>query len=295
MNEPIRHHYIPQFILRNFCFNNHGEVRYYCKKTNVESVANTRNVFMERNLYRDEINSPNDPTKIEHDFAEFEREVSLIVKSKLLSKDKIILNMEEDNKLRLFFALMGFRSERVRTNFETGLCKSSKDFYSRYQRDGNFLDFWKRNLGNAVTCRSIQEVIDHPEIDDPIKVFLIRDTFGYLGRYFVVAERCESKDFIIGDTYPVVVSGTLPNGFPLESYSIFPLSPERILMMVCRGAEGTPREVLGFRQTVLTMPKMNDDGTYTIRKRKFYDEEVAYINEMIFKEAQAGVVFKNSF
>ena len=65
--------------------------------------------------------------------------------------------------------------------------------------------------------------------------------------------------------------------------------------MVCRGAEETPREVLRFRQTVLTMPKMNDDGTYTIRKRKFYDEEVAYINEMIFKEAQAGVVFKNSF
>lgn len=124
-----------------FCFNNHGDVRYYCKKTNVESVANTRDVFMERNLYRDEINSPNDPTKIEHDFAEFEREVSLIVKSKLLSEDKIILNMEEDNRLRLFFALMGFRSERVRTNFETGLCKNSKDLYSRYQRDGNFLDF----------------------------------------------------------------------------------------------------------------------------------------------------------
>lgn len=65
MNEPIRHHYIPQFILRNFCFNNHGEVRYYCKKTNVESVANTRDVFMERNLYRDEINSPNDPTSVQ--------------------------------------------------------------------------------------------------------------------------------------------------------------------------------------------------------------------------------------
>ncbi|MBQ9106951.1 MAG: DUF4238 domain-containing protein [Clostridia bacterium] len=108
MNEPIRHHFIPQFILKNFCFSNHGEVRYYCKKRNVESVANTRDVFMERNLYRDEINSPNDPTKIERDFAEFEREVSLIVKSKLLSEDKIILNMEEDSKLRLFFCIDGF-------------------------------------------------------------------------------------------------------------------------------------------------------------------------------------------
>lgn len=108
MNEPVRHHFIPQFILKNFCFNSRGEIRYYCKKTCVQSVANTRDVFMERNLYRDEINSPNDPTKIERDFAEFEREVSLIVKSKLLPEDKIILNMEEDAKLRLFFCINGF-------------------------------------------------------------------------------------------------------------------------------------------------------------------------------------------
>ena len=139
------------------------------------------------------------------------------------------------------------------------------------------------------------KVLDHQKIDEPIKVFFMRDTIGYLGRYFVIAERCESKDFIIGDTYPVVVSGTLPNGFPLELYSIFPLSPERILMMVCRGAESTPRDVLRFRQTVLTMPKMNEDGTYTVRKRKFYDDEVEYVNGMIFKEAQTGVIFKNSF
>ena len=152
MGEPIRHHYIPQFILRNFCCNNDSEVRYCCKQTETISVLNTREVFMERNLYRDEANSPNDPTKIERDFAEFEREVSIIIKNKLLSEDEVVLNMEEDSKFRCFFALMGFRSERVRTNFERGLCKSSKDFYSHYQKDGNFLDFWKRNLGNAVTA-----------------------------------------------------------------------------------------------------------------------------------------------
>ncbi len=88
MNEPIRHHFIPQFILRNFCFNNRGEVRYYCKKTETESIMNTRDVFMARNLYRDEINTPDDPTKLEREFAEFEREVSLIVKSICFPKTK---------------------------------------------------------------------------------------------------------------------------------------------------------------------------------------------------------------
>lgn len=291
MNEPIRHHFIPQFILRNFCFNSHCNVRYYCKKTNSESIANTRDVFMKKNLYRDEINYPTNPTKLEHDFADLECEVSRIINNKLLFDDNIILNTEEDYKLRLFFTLMGYRSERMFTKFERELCQSSKDFFSLYQKNGNFLDFWKRNLEKIIKCRSIEEIFNHPQIDYPIKVFFRRDTIGYFGRYFVIVESCEDKTFIIGDTYPIVVRGILPNGLPLELYSIFPLSPKRTLMMVCRGADETPRQVLGFRKTVLTIPTINEDGTYTVRKKRFFNEEVELINNMIFKEAQAGIVY----
>lgn len=31
--EPIKHHYIPQFILRNFCFDDGSHLFYYDKKT----------------------------------------------------------------------------------------------------------------------------------------------------------------------------------------------------------------------------------------------------------------------
>ncbi|MDE6214718.1 MAG: DUF4238 domain-containing protein, partial [Lachnospiraceae bacterium] len=31
--EPIRHHYIPQFILRNFCFDEENRLYYFNKKT----------------------------------------------------------------------------------------------------------------------------------------------------------------------------------------------------------------------------------------------------------------------
>lgn len=55
--EPIRHHYIPQFILRNFCFNDRGDLFYYDKENSKTSVKNTRDIFMVRNLYRDEINN----------------------------------------------------------------------------------------------------------------------------------------------------------------------------------------------------------------------------------------------
>lgn len=291
-NEPVRHHYIPQFILRNFCFDGNRKVYYYDKSKNTFSVQDIRNIFMSKHLYKDEINSPEEPTKIEHDLSIFEREVSHIIKNKFLSGYEITLDMNEDAKLRLFFAIMGFRSERVRNDFSINAKKDSKLMYSYYQKDGNFEDLWKRNLGKLVNCRSIQEVLDSPEIDEPIKIFFCRDTIGLAGMYFVVIERFMCEDFIIGDTYPVAVSGTMRNGFPLHIYSIFPISPERIILMVENGADAAPREVLGFRQNVLMLPKMNQDGTYRIRVKKMYAEEVKPINAMILKEAEIGCIYK---
>ena len=62
--EPIRHHYIPQFILRNFAFDDSGKILYYDKKQNTVSVVDSRDIFMEKNLYRDEINNFGEPTQI---------------------------------------------------------------------------------------------------------------------------------------------------------------------------------------------------------------------------------------
>ncbi len=291
-NEPIRHHYIPQFILRNFCFDDNANVHYYDKISGSFSIQETRNVFMSKHLYRDEINFPDAPTKMEYDFSVFEREVSSIIKNKFLYDSEITLDMDEDSKLRLFFAIMGFRSERVKDHFKKQLNSNSKQFYYFYQSNRDFEDFWKRNLSRLVCCRSIQEVWEHEEIDEPIKVFFKRDTMGIMGMHFAVVERYESEDFIIGDTYPVVVTGYLSNGFPLHIYSIFPISPKRIVLMVANGADATPSEVLGFRQSILRLPKMNSDGTYRIRVKKIYAEEVKPINEMIIKEAKTGCIYK---
>ena len=200
--EPIRHHYIPQFILRNFCFNNRDDLLYFDKETSRTSVKNTRAVFMARNLYRDELNSPDEPTKIEKDMARFENEASQIITGRFLDKDELSITLEEDEKLKLFFAIMSFRSKITSNKFGAEASDENKAFYSRYQKDGNLADFWKRNLGNLVNCRSLKEVWDHNGIDDPIKVFFQRDTLGYWGLYFVVVERRGPIDFIISDADP---------------------------------------------------------------------------------------------
>lgn len=88
--EPIRHHYIPQFILRNFC-DNKGFMHYYSKEDNELILRKPKNIFMVRNLYRDEINYTDCSTKIEKDLGRFESEVSQIVRDKLLMGDAITL------------------------------------------------------------------------------------------------------------------------------------------------------------------------------------------------------------
>lgn len=103
-SEPIRHHYIPQFILKNFCFEEQ-HLHYFDKQTGCVSVKDTRDVFMVRNLYRDEINSSLDPVKIEKDLAEYEREVAPIMKERFLSEREIFLSAEEEAKIRLIWCV----------------------------------------------------------------------------------------------------------------------------------------------------------------------------------------------
>ena len=257
--EPIRHHYIPQFILKNFCFKERF-LYYFDKQTGCVSVKDTRDVFMARNLYRDEINCVADPVKIEKDLAEYEREIAQIIKERFLSGREVHITPQENEMLKLFFAIMGFRSLNAKRSFDDSSSLRSKAYCKSYQPDGNTLDFWKRNLGYIVRCRSFKEVWDHPQIDDPIKVFSHRDTVGYFGKYIAIAEANMPNSFLIGDTYPVAVSGVLPNGLLMPMYDIFPISPQRVLIMASNGVQGTPRDVLFLREFLFQPPKYDESA-----------------------------------
>ncbi len=291
--EPVKHHYIPQFILRNFCFED-NRLLYYDKQTGEVSVKETKDVFMVRNLYRDEINYAADPVKIEKDLAQYEREVAQLLKERFLDAQEIYITPQEDAKLRLFFAIMGFRSLNTNQIFGTTLSKQSKKYYGQYQADGDFLDLWKRNLGHIVQCRSFEDVWNHPQIDDPIKIIFHRDTVGYFGKYIAVAEADDDDAFVIGDIYPVAVSGTLSNGLPLNMYNIFPISSNRVLFMTNIGVEGTPRDVLFLRNFLFLPPKyIHEQNLLRIRVKKLSRDEVQYLNTEIANNANKGFAFRH--
>ena len=230
--EPIRHHYIPRFILRKFCDEN-GQLSYFDIDTKTISQKKPEDVFVTRNLYRDTINHPDEPVKIEKDLARFENEASKIIEK--FFDDDVILTTEEDEKLRLFFAIMGFRSERVQKQFGINADQDYKDFYGFYQEDGNLTDFWKRNLGELVNCRSIKEVLGNPKIDEPIKAFMVRDTYGITGMYFMRIEKRGKEDFVLSDAYPGVMEGLLDNGVGLPLYYLYPLSKQIMILLIANG------------------------------------------------------------
>ncbi len=291
--EPIRHHYIPQFILRNFCFNDNNKLYYYDKESQETTIRNTRDVFMEKNLYRDEINYSNNPTQIEKDLSRFENEVSQIINGRFLNDKEITLTFDEEERLRIFFAIMGFRSKNASNIFSQNASRQDKEFYSYFQGNDNLQDLWKRNLGYIVNCRTVEEILNHENIDIPIKIFFQRDTIGFFGMYFAVVERKEKEDFIIGDAYPIIENGLLDNGIQVPIYSMFPISPSRVILLVSNGAEATPRDVVYLRRGVFTKPKIdNDNMTFTIRVKGLYNEEVRHLNSMVVKNAQEGIAFQ---
>ena len=215
------------------------------------------------------------------------------MKERFLSEREIFLSAEEEAKIRLFFAIMGFRSINANHLFGDKIKDQTKAFYSHYQADENILDTWKRNLGYIVQCRSFEEVWSHPHIDAPIKLFFRRDTEGYWGKYIAVAEANEKNAFVIGDAYPTTTTGILPNNVPVNIYDIFPISSKRVLFLVNNGAQSAPRDVLGLRQFLLQPPKrMEQTNMIRIRVRKLCADEVQYINREVATAAQHGFAFQ---
>ncbi len=293
-HEPIRHHYVPRFLLKPFCFED-TKIYYYNKNTETLSVKDTKDIFVEKNFYRDDINNDDDPMKLEKDLARFESEISSIIR-KFRNDDEIILTIEEYEKLQMFFAVMLYRGKNMKNEFSGEVTDEFRDFYSNYQADQNFNDFWKRNLGYIVNCRSIRDVFNHPKIDAPMKLFLKRDTVGLFYSYFIIVERRGKEDFILDDRYSSKMEVGSPE-FHMTLYNFYPISPERMIIKVCNGVETAPKSVTSvswFKKEVLKKPQpIIGSKNIKLSVKKIYENEVKRINSYFFHDCLEGIAFRN--
>lgn len=114
------------------------------------------------------------------------------------------------------------------------------------------------------------------------------------GLYFIVAERRGGLDFIISDVYPTMVYGILNSGIQLPMYSIFPISPDRVILLAANGVEGAPKSVAVFRDEILKKPTLNPSKKMiTFHVKKMYENDVRYVNSTLIKEACEGFAFQN--
>ena len=96
MNEPLKHHYIPQFILRNFC-NENNLVWYWDNNKKYLSERNTKSVFMNELMYKRDDVSDEVSFEVENNLAKFEQEISILIKDKILNKTDIALLVIGEN------------------------------------------------------------------------------------------------------------------------------------------------------------------------------------------------------
>lgn len=289
---PKRHHYIPRFLLRPFSVD--GKKLHYCdKETHVISDVKIDDIFMVRNLYRDDINNADNPVKLEQDFSKFENEVAHII-SKFKEGDDIAITTEEADALKLFMAITSFRSNSANKMFGEDANEEFKEFYSHYQEDCNFNDLWKRNLECIVNCRSAQEVMNHPDIDDPIKLFMMRDSESIGGMYLVIAERRGKEEFILSDALPTRVYGMFPNGGGMPIYTFFPITPDRVIFQVVNILDIMPEKPSDFDYDFFKRPKISEDRKTIIHHvRKIYEPNIKRLNSIALDSAEEGFVFKN--
>lgn len=293
MSIPIRHHYIPQFILRNFSMNDDNDVCYYDLKTKEISFFKTNDVFKVDNLYKDKINFPDYPVQIETDLAKYESEMALLINGKFLNDSNIEITEAENESLKLFLILMSFRSIHTFKTFGDSMAQNDKEFFSKWQPDGNFNDFWKRNLGYLANCRSLDDVKKHPKIDEPIKLFMEKDIFAFVGTYFVVCEKRGDTNFIIGDCYPLKLVGDSDFVSEWLLFYSFPISPSRMIILVANGAEYARQDVLLINKKILKNTTKISKGIVNIPVRKIYEEDVNLINNEIIKVSKLGYIKKN--
>lgn len=286
--DPKKHHYIPRFILKNFCFNE-NQLFYYPKKQGKILPQIVDDVFRKKNLYRSIVLNQDDPYRLEKDFGPYEGEIATLVREKILGKDIIVLNRKEKESLTLFLAILscrGLTSFNDIRSVQEG--EGRNDWIQQYQPDKDFGEFLKRNLSLACGYRGIHSLHNDKGVDPPMKEYLRQLAFSSQGTYFVFLEPSGPTKFILGDCLPVDIVSSLPDGRVVRLVHFFPLSPSLLMALVPYGAMKAP--CMESRKEMFKEPEIREDGLIVHHKVPISEEEALKINRSIFKFSDKGVV-----
>ncbi len=208
MSVYVRHHFIPQFILKRFSHKNEinkkNKLEYFIRVVNnftldIESV-NTKDAYMIKNLYDYDDGVTNNIKKLEKDFnSKLEQKVVPIIEKLVTSENIFKINRIERMWLKKYTLSVLYRTE---TNMSFYLQENTKnlDLYSRSAKLGESrLDLWKREL-RLLLDLDFDDLMKLEKSTISLSNFA-KDTF--LG-YLTIMKSSENEEFIISDVGKVL-------------------------------------------------------------------------------------------
>ena len=306
--EPIKHHYIPQFILRSF-LGEDGLFYYWDNDNKYLSKRNTKSVFMNNSMYRSEEINPENPVEVENNLSKFEQEMAPLFK-RLCSTDEVVLTRRELESLRIFLSLLSFRSDlRMKQYKDKRFDESTEELLNEFKGEQDFDLFWKNEINVLAKCRSFEEVMAVEGVDPIIKSDFSNDLEGY---YMTLVE-ARGQEFIISDVYPTLEIYPVAPTINIHLHAIYPISPTRAILLnniffkkiMVEKQDPMFKPMIDFSQmkgNMLKEPKNyypmgslvhTPDDKYFYRPVKIYENDVTYINMLFLNETRMGFAFRN--
>ena len=322
----INSHFVPQFLLRNFCSD--SKIQYYNKNTKTVESRSTRSVFSEKGYYPDQLEKDL-CNKIEYQF-------SVVLNNKLLkARDKITLNSDEMWILKKYLIITMLRVHDDNMEHNTmyrflkrdGFIQDPDEFEVKYS--GDFYD----NIIKILNCPDPYSALELTNTEANITLFsFIRDV---INSYNVFVRSNRSKeDFVITDrgwaNYCGIISVKKLNAIldtPVyqfdpflqqvirmsspQDYAVYPLSSNLAIITVSPAVQvmlpGSPYKIIlppeaptlakcmGFgNNRIFTAPKKQlicGMKLYTYEVHQLKQSDVAFLNCLLIDNADAFIGF----
>lgn len=303
-SNPIHQHYVPVFILKNFAKNG-GRFFYYDLIQQKYKLQPAKNTFAEDDTYTFE--KYEDNYLIEKNLSKYETEIAPIIK-RIVNEEKVELNREELEALRIFLSLLSFRSRlRKKQYLDSQFDSETRMVLENFKKDNDYISLWKKELKTLSSFRTLAEIKSSSELDPTIKEEFATD---YEHFYMTIVKGYKQK-FIISDVFPTLESVQDLSGNQIILHMIYPLSPEvAIILNSCifkkeyfGKLNAVQKYLIGISKmkgNYITEPKVNysknqfdrtKDDVFSYCKNKVYEKDMMYINFLILNEARNGFIF----
>lgn len=220
-----KHHYVPQFILKNFSKDK--------KRINIWNVNEKKQfkmqvevAFQKKYLYKDD-NNKEDTMHIENAFSKLESDVAPIIKKIIDSKNKIELNRLELKLIKKFLHLMEFRSKNRNRQYKNSLFDPLTELSLKSKcKDEDYVALWLRELKYLIENEIDFGINEETPLTLPIFQEVIKH---YKGTFVVVFDACQGEEFFLTDNYGTFEKSSV-TGLPIISF--YPLSPRKLIALV---------------------------------------------------------------